>query len=276
MIERTFQLLSGIGPAREKDLWKRGIATWADFPDAQICMSAKLDPGMREAIARARQALEARDAAALVSMIPSRERWRLFPAFAGDCAYLDIETDGTSATCEVTCIGTLFRGEVRAFVNGFNLEAFPEYAKRFGVLVTFNGSCFDVPVLERTFRGLELPRAHIDLRFTARGAGVEGGLKRIEDGLGLHRPDHLRGVNGFEAVTLWRDWRDTGSLSALQRLVEYNLYDAIQLKPVLERLYNRQKDRGLAGAPEHPETERGDVLFDVSRILERLAERLSA
>jgi uncharacterized protein len=265
MIDRTFQLIRGVGPAREKDLWRRGVRTWSDLPQNQVTLSQKLDPALREAIDHARLALHSRDLPALLALIPQRERWRLFPHFADEAAYLDIETEGTAADAEVTCVGVLYRGEVRAFVNGFNLEAFPEFASGLTLLVTFNGSCFDVPVLERRFRGLKLPRAHIDARFTARSAGLEGGLKALEKGLGLERPLHLQGVNGFDAVRLWRIWRETSNRAALGKLVEYNLYDAVQLKPVLERLYNRMREVEISGASHVRETERGDFLLDITR-----------
>lgn len=269
MIDRTFQLIRGVGPGREKELWRNGVRTWNDLSPNQINLSAKLDPALRAAIDRAQAALQSRDLAVLLELLPARERWRLYPHFAAEAAYLDIETEGTHPTAEVTCVGVLWRGQVHAFVNGFNLEAFPAFAAQLQLLVTFNGSCFDVPVLERYFRGLQLPTAHIDARFVARSAGLSGGLKQLEDDLGLHRPLHLKGVSGYEAVLLWKAWRDTGSRDALLRLVEYNLYDAIQLKPVLERIFNRMRERALSGAGELPETERGDVLYDVSRVLER-------
>lgn len=270
MIDRTFQLIPGIGPAREKDLWRRGVQTWRDLPRNQVTLSQKLDPALHAAIEKAEAALSSRNVAALTAMLPSRERWRLFPHFAPQATYLDIETDGTHDTAEITCIGVLHRGEVRAFVNGFNLDDFPAFAEQLQLLVTFNGACFDLPVIERYFR-IKLQAAHIDARFAARHAGVEGGLKSIEKQLGLERPLHLQGVSGYEAVTLWKDWRDRSDRAALQKLVEYNLYDAVQLKPVLERIYNRMRDRELAGAEPLPETERGDVLFDVTRAVAAFA-----
>ena len=267
MLDRTFQLISGVGPAREKELWRRGIRQWSDFPSDQVGRSVKADPVMRAAIDEAREALERRDVRALVAMLPSRERWRLFPHFAEDCAYLDIETDGSGPDCEVTAVGVLFRGQVHAFVPGYNLAAFEELAAEIPVLVTFNGACFDVPVLERYFRHLRLTPAHIDLRFAGRAVGLEGGLKRIENEVGLHRPPHLQGVDGYEAVRLWQAWRYGRDREALKRMIEYNLYDAIQLKPLLERIYNRSRDRELSGAEPVRETDRFEVLDDLTRVV---------
>ena len=271
MLERTFQLMPGVGPAREKELWRRGIQHWDDFPTHQVGLSLRADPAMRTAIGEAKAALARRDAAALAARLPVRERWRLFPAFTAECAYLDIETDGAGRESDVTAIGVLFRSKVYSFVSGFNLAAFEELAEQFSVLATFNGACFDVPVLERYFRHLKLPQAHIDLRFAARTVGLEGGLKRIENEVGIARPLHLRGVDGYQAVLLWRRWRDLGDRDALRLMVEYNLYDAVQLKPLLERLYNRSHERELAGAAPVPESDRGDLLYDISRAVMEFA-----
>jgi uncharacterized protein len=267
MIDRTFQLIPGVGPAREKELWRRGIRQWSDFPTNQVGLSLKADLVMRAAIDKAREALDRRDVRTLAAMLPRRERWRLFPHFADECAYLDIETDVSDPDGEVTAVGVLYRGEVHSFVPGFNLAAFETFGAELPILVTFNGICFDVPVLERYFRHLRLTPVHLDLRFAGRAAGLEGGLKRIENEVGLQRPPHLQGVSGFDAVRLWQQWRYGHDRSALQRFVEYNLYDAVQLKPLLERIYNRSRERELAGAEAVPETDRSEVLPILSRLV---------
>jgi hypothetical protein len=46
--------------------------------------------------------------------------------------------------------------------------------------VTFNGSCFDVPVLRQHFPQLRPPAAHLDLRFIFRRLGHGAGLKALE------------------------------------------------------------------------------------------------
>ena len=66
---------------------------------------------------------------------------------------------------------------------------------------------------------------------------------------------------------LWRTWLANDEVAALRFLVEYNLYDAFQLKPLMERIFNKTRDRELSGAPRLAETERGDLLYDVSRLI---------
>ena len=66
-----------------------------------------------------------------------------------------------------------------------------------------------------------------------------GGLKKLEARMGLTRPGAVHGVDGWEAVMLWRHWCANRDVEALCKLVEYNLYDAIQLRPLLDLGYNR-------------------------------------
>lgn len=273
MIDRTFQVTPAIGPSRERSLWAEGIHHWDDFsmdPAVEV-LSKRIDPAVRAALADAREALHFRAWRRLQARLPQRERWRLAPHLLSELAYLDIETDGTHQGCEVTCIGVLHRGQVHAFVNAHDMAGFPAFFEQVEGVVTFNGSCFDLPVLERAFPGLAMPSVHIDLRFMARGMGLEGGLKKLEETLGIGRPPHLKGVGGYEAVTLWKAFAEGGSREALQRLVEYNLYDAVQLEPLLALLFNRHPARAACEAPELTVIERGDHLYDLTRTVARYA-----
>ena len=50
----------------------------------------------------------------------------------------------------------------------------------FDLVVTFNGTSFDLPFIRRAFPNISLPAVHIDLRFVMRRLGYRGGLKKIE------------------------------------------------------------------------------------------------
>ena len=63
--------------------------------------------------------------------------------------------------------------------------------------------------------GVRMPRAHIDLRHVLRGLGLTGGLKKIENCLGLDRPG-LHEVDGSVAVLLWDEYRRRGNVRALE------------------------------------------------------------
>lgn len=146
----------------------------------------------------------------------------------------------------MTLIGALGCGTPALFVNGINLDQFPAYVAGFPLLVTFNGSQFDVPFLQTHFPEASLDQAHIDLRFTLASLGYRGGLKAVETSLGVCRDPAIQGVDGFEAVRLWHRYR-YGDRAALMKLALYNLTDVVNLVELLD-IAVRHKTR-LAACP---------------------------
>jgi uncharacterized protein len=269
MLRRTFQHIPGVGPFREKDLWARGISTWDDFPsadDGEVIISRDRDPVARQKLAMIKSALAQRDLVALAGLLPPREHWRLYPEFSDEVVFFDIETDGADSL-KPTVVGLFDREGLKTFIEGRNLLDLPRELAKSPIWVSFNGSVFDVPVLKAACDELPTPTAHIDLRFLCQKVGWKGGLKEIETKLGARRPDHLRGVNGNDAVILWRTYQAKGEIDALRRLVEYNLYDAFQLRTVLDHAYNRAVELLACDVPRLSPFQRGDILYDLSRLL---------
>lgn len=268
MLRRTFQLVPGVGPWREKDLWARGFGTWEDFPEEGrgVAISARVDAAVRGRICQVCEALARRDLPALAALIPAREHWRLYPEFSDEVAFFDIETDGVEER-RPTVVSVFDQDGLHVFVAGRNMEALPATLAASPIWATFNGTCFDLPVLRQHFPGLPEPALHLDLRFLCRKVRLKGGLKEIEDQLRLGRPRHLRGASGWDAVLLWRHYQRTGEIEALRYLVEYNVYDSIHLRTLLDVAYNRAVEFLAVDEPARCVFERGDVLYDVSRLL---------
>ena len=118
------------------------------------------------------------------------------------------------------------------------------------MLVTFNGRCFDVPTLRCSFPDVNLELPHFDLRFGCKDVGMTGGLKNIEKSIGLSRSDDIAEVDGFEAVRLWKRWKNAGDEESLRRLVDYNRADTVNLETLADVVYPRLV-REYAGFEEH-------------------------
>ena len=236
MLRNTFIHLPGVGSHRERALWDQGILDWDQF----LANARNGRPKGRsqecavELVQRSRDALAGRDAEFFKPHLPAREAWRLYSEFADRAVFLDIETTGLSGDHDdVTVIGGLGNGELALFIKGINLEQFPAYIAQFPLLVSFNGSQFDVPFLRAHFPQARLDQSHIDLRFVLASLGYKGGLKAVETRLGLHRDPAIQGVDGFEAVRLWHRYR-RGDRNALERLILYNLTDVANLVELAE------------------------------------------
>ena len=228
MLRHTYLHVPGVGDKRERDLWTRGFTDWDAFRRGHPAGA------WRELI------LTHLDDERAARGLPRREAWRLAKEFPGRTLFLDIETTGLSFEGDsVTCVGVSDGSTTRAYVRGHDLSEFPESLREVELLVTYNGSSFDIPVLKSAFPRVNFDRfLHIDLRFPLHRLGVKGGLKGAERTLGIERPDEIEGVDGFMAVQLWRAHR-AGTATALDTLLRYCLEDVVNLKPLLVLTYNR-------------------------------------
>ncbi len=146
-------------------------------------------------------------------------------------AYLDIETSFDGA---ITVIG--LHAEDRGLIQlvGGMVSDIALWRALEGVetICTYNGSRFDLPVIRRRL-GLDLTqeyRSH-DLMFDCWRHGLFGGLKRVEEQLGICRSS--KGIDGWDAMRLWSLFEDGGHEEALETLLAYNRDDVLNL-PILE------------------------------------------
>jgi uncharacterized protein len=251
VLRATFLHLAGIGPVTEAELWRAGVRDWRELPPRAGALG--LGPRGRERleheVVSSETALARRDAGWFGRRLPEREHWRLYPEFAKETAFLDIETTGLSPYAGiVTIVGVHSGGRTRTFIAGEDLEELPAYLRQFQVLVTFNGSRFDLPFLEVALPNLAAPPVHIDLRFLLYRIGQSGGLKRIEERLAIGDRSGVEGVGGLDAVRLWQEYR-RGNSGALERLVRYNRADTVNLEPLLDHAVRELADRLLPSRP---------------------------
>jgi len=245
LLEHTFIHIPGIGLKTERHLWRHGILTWRHF------LRKKETPLSPARDAFVRQNLEASlengdNIRFFLDRLSSGDLWRVFDRFKDRAVYLDIETSGLyQGADEITVIGLYDGTTVKTFVSGINLHEFELQIATYDLVITFNGSQFDLPFIRHQFPNISLPPAHIDLRFFLRRLGHRGGLKAIEKSFGLSRDSDIDGMDGYEAVLLWRAYQ-WGDESALHRLIRYNTADIVHLKPLMERGYHEMKTQLLS------------------------------
>lgn len=256
MLKRTFIHLPGVGPRRETHFWRQGVETWDDFLAAEQVPSLSRDrvkflkKDLRESVEHEL------DPAYFGVRLSSNEHWRLFRTCRPRVGYLDIETTGTFwPGLLVTVVGLYDGVTMRQFVQGYNLQEFPRALEQFDLIVTFNGTQFDLPVLRAYFMDLVLPPLHVDLRFLLARLGYKGGLKKIEPRFGIHRPDEVNGMDGYMAVILWGRYQ-RGDRTSLDLLLKYNREDVINLEVLMERAFEMQQERLLPGSIFTTETQR--------------------
>ena len=142
-------------------------------------------------------------------------------------AYLDIETTFSQS---ISVIG-IYRPDVGTIqLVGGGVSDVNLYASLAGVstIVTFNGSSFDLPVIrKRLMADLKAEFEHRDLLYICRRRGLRGGLKVVEQILGIAR--ETAGISGWDAPRLWSSYERYGDSSALATLLAYNVEDVVNL-----------------------------------------------
>ncbi|MFH1394048.1 MAG: ribonuclease H-like domain-containing protein [Candidatus Micrarchaeota archaeon] len=244
MLDNTFIHLPNFGPNRERKLWYSGVKNWDDF--LERFGESTYHQGQCRTVASSRHALKSNDAQYFAEALPRNEAWRCFPHFSRT-AYLDIETTGLSAESNDLTVVGIYDGEnTKSYIDGQNLDELYKDVKKFDMVVTFNGSLFDVPFLKKSMRGIEIPKLHVDLRFVLSSLNIRGGLKNIERQFGLEREGDLRGLTGYDAVLLWQRYKKRNDKAALDKLVRYNAADISNLKMLLDWAYKeKRKETGF-------------------------------
>ena len=300
MLLHTFIHLPGIGPKTERNLWDEGILTWDDFLEARLPLTRLHSRHglFRSELAECEKRLQDADSSYFRRTIPSREGWRMYADFRINAAFLDIETTGLFPYQDkVTLVGILDSKGYHAFIRGRNLRDIRTATDRHGIrvqllrnvwraikkydlIVTYNGTLFDLPFLESTVRGSkpligDIP--HIDLRFTLRRIGLTGGLKAIEREIGMVRETPLSSLDGYDAVRLWKMW-EAGDEGALHTLIRYNAEDVLSLPRLADMAYNELAQEITAPVPllKGWEVPRTDLPYDLDVIRRLRSSRPSA
>lgn len=235
MLRNTFLFLPKVGLTTEQKIWSQGIPDWNAFLDAKRVkgFSAARKDAAQDKIREFKSELWNDNLNYLSKSLPLGEQWRLYDTFRDEAVFLDIETNGYYGS--ITVVGLYDGNDTKTFVRGYNLDKtlIERALEKYKMIVTFNGSSFDLPVIERFF-GLRIRKPHVDLRHVCAKIGLSGGLKSIERQLGINRAEEVQGVAGSDAVYLWEQFRATRDPAYLNLLLKYNEEDIVNLKPLAD------------------------------------------
>lgn len=241
LLKRTFQHIEGIGPKKEILLWEEGVIDWEDTLKKidYYAMPKSIRESLKDELPRSIYNYKVKNYNYFLKKFSPSILYRLYPLLMEKTVFLDIETTGIKPSkAHITVIGCYDGKEIKVFVHDKNELEFLDYIKNYSIVVTFNGSCFDIPFLERYF-STTIKCYQIDLRFVLKDLGYTGGLKKIEQDVGISRGYYMEGVTGYTAVLLWNYYQDTKDKTAIDSLIYYNILDTINLEHLLCLAYNK-------------------------------------
>lgn len=234
MIRNSFIIFEGIGRKKETGLWKRGIREWRDL------LSSGCNDALASQIMEAEIRYALHDAHYFSTALGSREKWRLLRDFIDRALFVDVEVLNQGRFVPVIIGIYSQKGFAQLTGSEISGEVLMEHLSGASIMVTFNGSAHDVPILKHLVR-CKLP-PHVDLRGVAMKLGYSGGLKSLELSAGIgRRRDIVLSCMG-NTSRLWRMHR-SGNRRALEILLEYNRQDVMNMLPLAERMGKELEER---------------------------------
>jgi uncharacterized protein YprB with RNaseH-like and TPR domain len=227
-------------------MWKGGCIDWTTYlrhPKKYPVGSAGRVK-TQECLEQSIVALSERNHQFFAPLLGTKEVWRAWPEFSDRVVYLDIETDGGSSAESITMVGLYDGQNFRCLIKGIDLWEFPDVISQYGMIVTFFGQAFDIPVLQKAFPKVPFDQMHLDLCFALKRVGIRGGLKKIEQKMGIERSSRTQGLTGRDAVRLWREYM-YGRDHSLETLIDYNREDVVNLQTLAAIAYDRLRREKL-------------------------------
>ncbi len=247
ILKSTFQHIRGISAKKEHELWRAGVVSWDAFDRTQNKQIALFkDPPENSIFSLSRKAFETGDVQFFANCLNRQEHYRIALSFPEKVMFLDIETTGLSKYYDtITLIGWSIGKEYNVLIQGRDDTAFRNAISQAKIIVTFNGSLFDLPFIKRYYPDIDLPVCHVDLRFLGKRAGLSGGQKEIEKKIGIKRDKSLQNMEGEAAPVLWYMYC-WGDQSALKKLIAYNHADIEGMKIIFDNAVHRLLKKHLS------------------------------
>lgn len=238
MLKISFSCLKGFSDSAEQKIWQLGCLTWEHIA---YLPSGTFSPDKTRSLAteinRAKIAYIAQLPDYFIHRFKHANKVRVFKDFQENSAVLDIETTGLGKKDIVTTIALLKKGIIHVFINGVDLDNFLFMLKDVRLLITFNGTRFDLPFLRKHF-SIDLNMPHLDLMPVLNALGYRGGQKKCEETC-LMRRTFSQCKSGKDAIRLWKEWESKKNRNALQNLAVYNAEDVFMIEKLAVMAYNR-------------------------------------
>jgi uncharacterized protein len=229
---------------QEINIWNNKIHTWQEFIDKEnsVPISENKKTMIVSNLQESIDALKRKEYEHF-STLASNQHWRMYSTLKSKTCFLDIETTGLSKWHDdITLIGIHGPKGTKIFMNGKDLGKFENELKKYEMIVTFNGRCFDVPFIKSKFPDVKIDQFHADLRFIMADLGFRGGLKNVERERGIIRAKELKEVDGFEAVRLWHKY-ERGDNESLVLLKKYLTADVENLPILMNKAVVEMKQK---------------------------------
>ncbi len=230
--------LKGISESAEQKNWIKGVLNLKSLYDKNYCQIKFFEE--ENPIIRSIDELKKGNLSNFIQNLDKSQYYRIAFSFPERVMFLDIETTGLSKVYSyITLIGWYIDGKYKHHLYGNDLNEFIEDLKNIDVIVTFNGSIFDLPFLKSQYVKLKEfldEKAHIDLRFLMKKYDFSGGQKFIENQLGFKRPKTIENSDGKEAISLWYGFLNNNN-KCLEKLLYYNCYDILGMVFLLNYVF---------------------------------------
>jgi uncharacterized protein len=239
MITRCFTFLDGISN-RKQDIILNQASDWNGFLEVDVKGISKLRKFFyNQKVREARQALLNDDVVFFNKYFKNKDLLHLYDYYEDETCFLDVEINRGRE--DLILVGVYDGFETKQFLKGYNLDkkTLFDYLSRFKVIVTYNGSSFDVPLLKKYFDS-KLNFIHLDLKPLCLSVDLKGGLKEVEKQLGLNR-DLCYSVKPGDPCKIYRAFLVTGDRYYLDLLLNYNEEDCLSLKRIIEFIKKEKK-----------------------------------
>ena len=181
-------------------------------------------------------------------MYSTLQYWiKLYETFKFSSLCLDIEVTEFGGPISILGLYQPKSGLIEhdVYIRGQNLtnENLANAFRGCKMFIVFNGLSFDMPKIRSEFPNA-IPKdiPVFDIFLFAKKLGLDTNLKVLETTLGVERL-HSYSEQRRIAVKLWKQYKKYNDTNALNKLIEYNKQDAVNLYPIAEELVARATRR---------------------------------